>query len=285
MTRLFSRRCIVHIGRPPTPNEFALKTPTALRIEGLRVVFKVERDLKPQPNQVEFVIYNLSESSRAKLENVGQRVVLEAGYEDAVAQVFSGDVRRAFSTKQGSDWLTKIEAGDGERAFVFGRVSKSYAPGTSVADVARDTIKALKTDPGAALEKVGQLVGEYSSGFAQHAKASTELTRLLSPHGFSWSIQSGRIEVLGPNEHLPEAAPLLTPETGLIGSPTISIPTKRTQPSTLKCRSLLLPTLRPGQRVVLKAEAISGTFVATKVAHVGDTHGGDFYTDIEATAK
>lgn len=285
MSRLFARRCVVTLGRPPTPDEFALKTPTALRVEGLRVVFKIDRDLKPQPNQSEIVIYNLSESSRAKLEHVGQRVVLEAGYVGGVAQVFSGDVRRAFSTKQGPDWLTKIEAGDGERAFAFARVSKSYGPGTKIADVLRDTVKSLKTDPGTALEKVGEVVGEFVSGFAQHAKASTELTRLLGQHGYSWSIQDGRIEVLGPKDSLPETVPVLTSETGLVGSPTIAVPTKRTQPATMKCRSLLLPMLRPGQRVKLKAEAISGLFIATKVTHTGDTHGDDWFTEIEATAK
>lgn len=286
MSRLFARQCVVTLGRPQTPDEFALKTPTALRVDGLRVVFKIDRDLQPSPNQGEITIYNLSEASRAKLEDVGQRVVLEAGYEGSVAQIFSGDVRRAFSTKQGPDWVTKIEAGDGERAIAFARVSKSYGPGTPQADVMKDTIRALKTDPGNALEKVAQMVGEFASGFVQHAKASTELTRLLKQQGYSWSIQDGRVEVLGPNgDHLPEVVPVLTPETGLIGSPSIGIPTKKKQAATMKCRSVLLPTLRPGQRVSLKSAAISGLFLAVKVVHAGDTHGSDFHTDIEGVSQ
>ena len=42
---------------------------------------------KPQPNNLELTITNLSPSSRAKLEEKGQRVVINAGYADQVAQI------------------------------------------------------------------------------------------------------------------------------------------------------------------------------------------------------
>lgn len=280
--RLFGRECVVLIGRPPTAGEYALQTPTALRIEGLRIAFKVVRDLRPTPNTAEVSIWNLSPESRAKIDSAGQRVVLVAGYTGADGQIFSGDARRTSSSKQGPDWVTKIEAGDGERAYKFARVSESFGPGAKLADVVVKTVGQLKTDPGSTADKVKNFVGEFASGYTQHARASTELTRLLSPLGWTWSMQDGRVELLGPNETVQEEAPRLTPETGLVGSPTIDPPQKKGQKAVLKVRALLLPRLRPGQRLVIESEAHRGVFRAEKVTHTGDTWGNDWYTDIEA---
>lgn len=291
MNKLFDRRCVLLVGeydqlRDVTgefPDQFVLKLPTALRIEGLRVTFKLSKDLQPTPNTAEMTIYNLSETSRSHLQGKGQRVVLLAGYEGDESQIFSGDVRRVVTMRQGPDIVTKIDAGDGERAIAFARVSESYAPGTPIKDVVIGTIKKIASDPAGAIQKAAQVVGEFASGYAQFGKASTELTRLLAPQGLSWSIQDGRIEILGDGEAVAESAPLLSPSTGLVGSPSVGTPEKKGGPSVMKCRSLLLPRLRPGQRVALESESLRGVFRSIKVTHAGDTAGNDWYTDIEAT--
>ncbi len=284
MSLLFDRRCTVLIGPPPADN-YVLQIPNVLKIEGLRITFKVERDDKPQPNNLELTITNLSESSRAKIEQKGQRVVINAGYADHTAQLYSGDVHQFSSRKVGTDWITKILAGDGRRAFKHARVNNSFNAGAKVADVVKGTIAALGTDPGNALQKAQQLSGEFASGYVQASKASTELTTLLEPHGWTWSIQDGRIELLGPDEVLEGDGPLISPETGLVGSPELADPEKnakkKSQP-TLKIRSLLQPLLRPGQRFELRSRSRSGQFKAIKVTHSGDTAGGDWYSDIEA---
>lgn len=281
MTLLYDRRCSVLIGRPPGDN-YVLQIPDVLKIEGLRITFKIERDDKPQPNNLELTITNLSASSRAKLEEKGQRVVLNAGYADQVAQLYSGDLHQFSSRKIGTDWVTRILAGDGARAFQHARVNTSYAPGIKVADVVKGTIRALQTDPGTALQKAQELSGEFASGYVQASKASTELTTLLEPYGWGWSIQDGRIELLAPGEVLPGDGPLLSPDTGLIGSPELADPDKKGGRPTIKARSLLQPVLKPGQRFEIRSRAQSGFFKAIKVTHSGDTAGGDWFTDVEA---
>ena len=284
MTQLFDRRCVVLVGKPP-PDNYVLIIPDALKIDGMRTTFKVTKDDKPEPNQVEISIFNLSAASRAKCDEKGVRVVLQAGYGDDVAQIASADVRTVNHLKQGVDWVTKIEAGDGERAIEHARVSGSFRPGTAVKDIVGKTIQALQMDPGNAQQKAQQLAGEFSSGYVQHAKASTELSRLLEPAGWSWSVQDGRIELLGPGEVLGELAPLFSPSTGLVGVPEMGSPGAKGEHPVLKCRSLLQPRLRPGQRFKLESASRSGTFVAKKVTHSGDTFGNDWYTDVEAVAE
>jgi hypothetical protein len=279
--RLFNRRCVVLVGRPPPADNFVLSN-TGLRISDLRCTFKVVRKLKPEPNPCEVTITNLAESTRNQLEGKGFRVILQAGYGDQVSQLFSGDVRTFDHEHQRPDWITKILAGDGDRAFKFARVSQSFAPGTQIKEVVKAAARALMSDPGSALQKAEQLVGEFSSGYAHHGGAADELTSLLEPFGWEWSMQDGRIELLGPGEHVGEEGPLISPETGLVGSPTVGAPEKVGFPPVLKCRSLLQPRLRPGQRFELRAHGRHGFYRCRQVVHQGDTAGGDWYTDIEA---
>jgi hypothetical protein len=79
-----------------------------------------------------------------------------------------------------------------------------------------------------------------------------------------------------------EEAVLLTPATGLIGSPEHGTPDKKHAASVLKARSLLQPAIKPCKRVVIRSQSISGTFCVQKVTHHGDTAGGDWYSDLEA---
>jgi hypothetical protein len=294
VTKLYDRRCVVLVGRPATKDEYELKTPTAVRIEGLRVDFKIIRTDKPPPNPAEISVYNLSRETRKSLEGKGMRVVLHAGYPGTEAQIFSGDVRVATHTKVGPDWVTKIEAGDGERAFNFAHLSESFGPGTPVKDVVKRAVQALATDPGNAMEKMQKLVGEFSSGHVVHSRAATELTRLL-PAGWTWSIQDGRIEILPPGETLNEPAPLISADSGLIGSPQMNqnaqglvgnpamcSPTEKGKPALLKVKSLLLPRLRPGQRFQLESESYKGVYRVKNLTHTGSTWGGDWYTEVEA---
>lgn len=283
MTALFDRRCEVYVGVPPREDVFTLQTVERLRIAGLRIGFKIVRDASAEPNNLELVVYNLSEASRARFEEKGARVVVLAGYGEQLAQLCSGDIRHAQSMKAGSDWVTKIEAGDGERALAHARVSESWRPGTQVSSVVAKAVQALQLDPGNALTKAKEIAGEFSSGYVQHGKASRELSSLLEPRGYTWSVQDGRIEILKATETLPETAPLISPDSGLIGSPEMGTPAKPGSKPVLKIRSLLQPRLRPKQRFELKSRTRSGVFVAQKVTHTGDTFGNDWYTDIEAT--
>lgn len=283
MTQLFDRRCVLQIGKPP-PNNYVQVVPDALKIEGLRTTFKLTLDDKPEPNNAEIAVWNLSPDSRAAMNGKGFRVILSAGYEEDAEQIFSGDVRRFDHQRVGPDWITKLDIGDGERAFRFARMSESFGAGTPISEVVRRAVKALQVDPGNALQKIQGVVGEFATGYVAHGRASLELSRLLMPQGFTWSVQNGRLQILGPGDYTDEVGPLISPDTGMIGTPEVGSPEEKGKPAQLKVKSLLLPRMRPGQRFELRSAAKSGTFRARKVVHSGDTAGQDWYTEIEANA-
>src|SRR6478609_7446560 len=99
-------------------------TVDTVQITDLDCSFKIEKTLKPAPNNCEVTIYNLTEDHRAQLEQVtpkgkeptrGIPCEIVAGYKVGVSQVWLGDLRTAHSKYDDVDWVTKLSSGDGEK--------------------------------------------------------------------------------------------------------------------------------------------------------------------------
>ena len=280
----FLRACELVIGRQPIEGNFVQTVPDAVRVNGLRVVFHIELTEKKEPNSAKIDVYNLSDASRQSLQNKGVRVVLQAGYVGSLAQIFSGDARTCGTQHLGPDFITTAQCGDGERAFKYADVAQSFKPGTPVKDVIGKVVKALQVDPGNALQQANKIVGQYSSSFAVSGRASDVLADILEPHGYSYSIQGGRIEILKIDETLKTEGPLLDKDSGLVGSPEWGTPDAKGKPSVLKVRSLLQSRFRPGIRFELRSLDVNGFFRCKKVTHDGDTDGPNWWSDLECTA-
>lgn len=258
-----------------------------VRAEGLRVQFQVRKGTGKEPNTAEVRIYNLAASTRAGMQKKYAPVILTAGYAGNAAVIFNGDARTIDHVKQGSEWVTIAKCGDGERAYKFARINRSFKPGTKIVDVARACAEALGLNLGNLLDELnkGGFRGgltEFAQGRVVYGKASAELDKVLRSVGLTYSVQNGEIQVLRGDAPAPGRAILLTPDTGLIGSPEHGTPEKKGKPSTLKARSLLQPQIVCGGRVEIRSAGVSGQFAVKAVSHAGDTHGSDWYTDIEA---
>jgi hypothetical protein len=258
-----------------------------LSFEGLRVSFKICKTLKKEPNTLDLKVYNMSERTRSALQRPKLKVILSAGYPSNSAVIFSGEARTVDPVRDGADWVTHIQCGDGEREYQFARVSESFGPGTQIADVIRTCAKSLGINLGN-LEDVlaaggfrGNLT-QFAHGYTVHGKASVELDALLRSVGLAWSVQNGVLQVLKGGATSKGSAVLLTPETGMIGSPDHSNPDKKGKPPVLKVKSLLQPAIHCGGRVEIRADGVKGQFRCEKVEHEGDTHGAGWYTTLEA---
>lgn len=287
MAQLFDRRVRLTIGKEPPTGDFVRTVPDAAVITGLRVVFKIEKTSKPEPNKASVQVYNLSPTHRADLVGKGLRIVLEAGYPDSLAVIYQGHTRTADHIKQPVDWLSKFECGTNEREIGFARISESFKPGAAIADMIKKTVNALVTDPGNALKKANELTQSFASGYAAHGYAATELTRLLQPFELTWSIQDGRMQILGLTETVADETIKLDANHGLIGTPELGSPVIKGGPNLVKMRSLLQAGFGPGKRILLTTAATggnvhSGLYKAVNVTHAGDTHGGPWVSEIEA---
>ena len=289
MARLFKRRCVA-IVQAPDPNSYVEPLPDALVIDGLRMKFEITKTLEKSPNCSTISIFNLSPTHRAQLQKKGTKVYFQAGYEDTVKQVFSGDARRVENTHEGPDWVTKITLGDGERAFKFARFSETFRPGATVETVVRALADAMKLDPGNAVEQTLAAVGpggldQFVTGYAFHGRASDALDEVLSSLGLSWSIQDGRLQVLTRTGALAGETILISPSSGLVGSPAFGTPKEKDKEAKLTVKSLLQPSIRCGGVVAVDSAAVKGQFRVVSVKHEGDTAGGDWYTTLELEAR
>lgn len=249
---------------------------------GFRVAFRIEKTADQNPNTADITISNLQRSTREKLQRPGVQVILEAGYQNEHQVVFKGDARTISHVHDGPTWTTRIQCGDGEKALKNARVNESFGPGTDVREAARKAMEAMGLEMRDAMAALGTggwgaAQERFWHGLSVTGPAGKVLSDALGGSRYRWSIQDGVLQVLADGETTNEEAVLLDRWSGLIGSPELG------DNGVLKIRALLNGGLRPGRRVLLESDPFRGAFRVETAAHLGDTGGVEWYSEIEAS--
>lgn len=267
---LYGRRAVLTVG--------------TTQIDGLRVIFKVNQGDKPEPNGSEISVYNLSETTRGKIQDQTLPVVLEAGYQDNISQIFAGDIRKdgVSSRRMGPDWVTTFKSLDGGEAFINSRIQESFKAGTKLGPVLKKLAQSAGVGIGNALDKLaaGDPTGaltEFTEGVTLSGRNSREMERIFRSVGYDYSVQDGQLQVTEIGKATDQTAVLLSAATGLIDSPEAGAK------GLTKMRSLLQPIIRPRRKIKLETVELNGFYVARRVLHTGDTHGQPWYSEVEAT--
>lgn len=255
-----------------------------LDVSNLQCQFSVKKSLKPgEPNTCDVHVHNLNEDSKLYLGMLGKSIPisLEAGYADPVGTsiIFQGTVRAALpSVVEGPDVITELTTGDGEAAIAQARINQSFAAGTPPSQALRSIVSALGVGTGnidhaiALLQAKG--VANLLNGVAISGKAAYHLTNACKSANLEWSVQDGNLQILDKNKVLDQTAIVLSPSTGLIGSPTCD--TKGVCNATV----LLIPGLKCGRRVSLQGKNLQGNFRIYSIEYDGDTHGQNWYAHL-----
>jgi hypothetical protein len=250
--------------------DYALQV-EALHIAQLDITFQIKRSLSAKvANSAEIKIYNLSPDSRQKLQAMRDVFVsLEAGYAGGRSLIFRGELREAWSARDGNDWVTSIGAGDAEKPRKKARVNKSFPAGTSASTVITHCAQALQVGLGnvtkqAALAKLWNVSPSvFSCGYVASGDALSQLDRICRSCGMEWSIQDNQLQLLERGKPLQETGIVLTESSGLVGSPELG------KGGVVRCRTLMIPGLYPGRRVELKSRALSGVYRVETTHHRG----------------
>lgn len=264
-----------------------------LKVDGHRVSFRVEKQLKATPNVCECSIYNLSPTQRAQIEELrpkkddprGIPLLIEAGYKDAgLSQIWLGDLRTVYSEREGgpnsATWVTKIESG-GHGLAKKSPIAVAYGPGTAPDIALRAIVKALGIDEGnvaAAAIKLRQAGGAalFPQRLVLSGSALRQLDLFCQSAGFEFSIQDQAVQILDRDGLLSQKAISLTSKTGLIESPSVD------PLGVLTCKTLMQP-LRCGSLIVLDTSSVKGNYRVRKAVWEGDSHGQPWYITLEAT--
>lgn len=279
---LFGRNVIVTVGLRGQVDP--------LQIQGLRIVFKIEKTLEKTPNNSTIDVYNLSEKSRAVFEQKNAATRLTAGYGTRAKDIFLGDIGSVVTKRSGADLITSVEAADGLLEYQTKEVDLSFSAGSKVGSVFEQLVTAF------GLSK-GEIQGldtndEYLNGVSFAGKVHTALDTVIGKQpNLAWSIQDGQVQVLPKSSGSTRPAVVLTPETGLVGSPfkravlNLDIAKKiegKDAENGVTLKSLLNPEIVPGRLIDLRSQFVTGVFKVEKVTHSGDTHAATFYSDVEA---
>ena len=273
MSELFRRAWRVQVG--------------SLDVSELAIRFKAKRTLAMRAGTLDLEIRNLSPEHRREIQTARRFrtfVEVQAGYVGGMSLIFRGDLRKAVPAREGTDWLVKVTAGDGEHALRSARVSRSFAPGTTVQAVVQHIAEAMGVGVGnaatalrnASLGTAGLLGDAMPEGTVLHGSAAAELTRLCESARKTWSIQEGNLQILDLGGALSRTAILLSPDTGMVGTPEI------VNRRVITVKALLQPGLVPGQQVVVQSDALLSTapWRITEADYSGDTHGVDWYATL-----
>lgn len=265
----------------------------AVEITEMRVQFQISKSLGKEPNTCEITVTNLSKEERAFLQRPRTYVRLEAGYNEEYRHLFSGDVLDVVPTRAGVDHSTLIQVADGARAFLAARSNRSYGAGVTLRQVLNDAARSMQLELPKALVTSTDLDQQFANGFSMSGWTRDELTRLLAPYGYAWSVQSGQLQILRDEDVSPETERLITggvDGTGIIGSPELGSSytkagklVKGGKPKlTVSC--LLYPEITPGGRIRVESPDLNGSFRVQQVQHTGDTYGPEWTSTIEAKA-
>lgn len=256
-----------------------------LKIEKLEIAFKVVKTPGKTPNTIEASILNLNPEHReelAQLEETSCR--LEAGYQDNVGLIFTGDVRDIGSSRNEAEWVTTFASGDGEKALAGARVNESFAAGTRLDVPIRKLAEKMKVGIGNAAQQAlrGDFDGaanQFLHGMVLSGRASTEMDALCRSAGLEWSIQDGELQLLPIGDVLVGLAVRLAEDTGLIGSPTVG------NDGVVTVQALLNPSIVPGRQLRIESEMVpQGFYRAERCEYIGDTRGDDWLVEVEAKA-
>jgi hypothetical protein len=287
MGMLFDRKCELHIFVGAMMH----------KIKGLHMAFDITATSESKPNTAKIKVFNLSASTRSLISTDLKGLEFWAGYGEDVGMIFRGSYDPEVSTirhvKSGADWETEIEIGDGSKEFSSTFFDRSYPAGTPVVQIFNDVTRSMGLP--IVMEFTDAVVLSSSAVFT--GRASKVLDGLCSEYACSWSIQHGVVEVV-PFTGTPKAdsaATLLSPSTGLVGTPTFT-------EDGLEVKTLLMFTLKPTRLIKIDPVGVetrmkkltdavkekkkktappilprsSGVYRIDRIQYSGDNMGGDF---------
>ena len=246
----------------------------------LKVSFNITKTIKKEPNKCDLQIYNLKKDNRIALQKRQVETIVEAGYVDNTSVLFQGALEYSASVQDGSDWVTSLQAFDGSDKTKKKRVNKSLKGPAKARDVLNAAAKALGLKTGNLKSAIGRgsvrgNLSEFSNGIVLSGRADRVLDSVARSMGYFYSIQDGHLILLTQKDFLGTDAILISPDTGMVGSP------EPGEDGFVTVRTMIQPNLLPAHRVKIVAGEIEGFYRIERVDFTGDTWGPDWYADLE----
>ena len=231
--------------------EIRIKTPAGelLTISPpVSVQFDVDRAVMATQNNASVTFYNLAPSTRDKIykdkfmfTQYWQMFIL-AGYgKTELYEIFRGNIQEAFSYKQGTEWITKIDAYDGAYAIQNGFVNETMTKDTSLKDM---VTRVIHTMP----QMLAGVLGSPTDGSSARGKT------LIGPsYDVAQDLTSGQAFVDGETLNVMADNVVISGQAFVLDSDNI-FESPRRRDTYLEVSTLFSPEIRIGYMCQLKSK-------------------------------
>lgn len=231
------------------------------------VEFDVARHQLRSSNTCQLRIYNLAEKRRNQIRkdilsySQRERIIFKAGYGSNLPVIFAGDVKQAWSVREGVNFITQVECFGGGYASVNGIVNMVFPAGTQRRDVISQVAGTL---PNTTVGTIGSYPGALSRGNSVSGNSIDVLHELTGGGSF---IDNDRVHALGTYETVEAVGTtvVVTPASGLLGTPVL-------EQTVVHFDMLFEPRLLIGQKVLIDGfteKRFNGEHKVTSVKHRG----------------
>lgn len=242
--------------------EITVQYPTTLR---LNISSGINSSNTSQGN---FQLYNLSETTRAKLwkDNFNQTkyitMYVYAGYGNDLSLIFRGDVMQCYSFRESEavDFITDIQTSDGSYVLIDGVANQTFSKGTELPNIIKTLLEEMP------IYKAGYITNKAKPLSKDRTFIGKTLDLLGREYGdFDIYIDKGELNILANNEVIPGYLPVITAESGLLGSP-------RRSELNLVITTLFEPRIVLGQAIELISDSlpfVNQIYKVISVSHQG----------------
>lgn len=260
--------------------EHTFRFPTTLK-------FDIERNIFSSVNEGKFTIVNVNDAARKDIyldRSLGYAeylpVQLSAGYvsQPTVPIIFRGNVKVAYSERQGSDILTQISAFDGGFAVANGFASFTRPKGWNFVQVVTDIIKTMPhVSPGT----ITPQVVDNTRNKVINGASWAQLQAMAAPTGAQLFIDNEVVNLLSQKGAITDQSgiPTIQSSTGLLNIP-------RKIGNNILVTMILEPRIRIGNIVQLNSllnSSVNGQYKIIGFHHYGTISGvdsGEAFTDL-----
>lgn len=255
---------------PLSENQTLNNLETGLDLSALDIEFRVKRTLKPKPNTAQIKVWGLGRVSRQYLQTTKTLTVrLAAGYAGENELLFLGETRSAYThLEPKGDIMSVIETGDSEKDMTASGLSLTFGAQTSFEAVMKAIQASLPNQVGTTNLPAGAAAVIHPAGGAVDRQTTRYLSDLCRSAGLEWSVQNGTVVILPKGKPLAGKQILLSPDSGMIGSPSVD------RHGLLDVKSLIFPGLHPGAGVYVDSDGVKGNFRVESAEYMGNSSPG-----------
>jgi hypothetical protein len=247
-----------------------------LEINGLRIAFEVVKQDGQPLNTCKLTVYNANLTTSQATRREGTTLQLYAGYGDAAGLIFLGDITRSGYFKERPETRLELESGDGQAARTKSASLslKGEQPVTGVLDKLAE-LAGLSLDTSAVDTSVSM---PSTSGITLNGQVLTQVNRVARANRFDWTIEDGRIVLTPRGAATTLPALVVSPSTGMVGSPSPG------EGGRVVVKMLLNPEVRLRRIIKLESSDYNGFYLVRRVRHAGDSGWAtEYYTEVECT--